>query len=236
MSSATLSRRTSATPPDPARRDRRTRRAGDVAVALAGVGLGLVVGIQIATITGVEGPGALLIELSRWAGLLGTYLALLVIFLVARVPVVERAVGMDRMISWHRKLGPLSLVLVAAHVVLVTAGYGASAATSFLSQSWTFVTVYPWVLPAFVGFVLMLVAGVTSWRVARRQMKYETWWVTHLYFYLAIALAYTRSPSASPSPRTRGPAGPGSASTSSRSSRSWSSGSRRRSGSRCATT
>jgi predicted ferric reductase len=190
MSSATLSRRTSATPPDPARRDRRTRRAGDVAVALAGVGLGLVVGIQIATSTGVEGPGALLIELSRWAGLLGTYLALLVIFLVARVPVVERAVGMDRMISWHRKLGPLSLVLVAAHVVLVTAGYGASAATSFLSQSWTFVTVYPWVLPAFAGFVLMLVAGVTSWRVARRQMKYETWWVTHLYFYLAIALAY----------------------------------------------
>ena len=33
-------------------------------------------------------------------------------------------------------------------------------------------------------------AGITSWRVARRRMKYETWWVTHLYFYLAIALAY----------------------------------------------
>ena len=45
-------------------------------------------------------------------------------------------------------------------------------------------------LPAFAGLVLMLVAGLTSWRVARRRMAYETWWVTHLYFYLAIALAY----------------------------------------------
>ena len=190
MSSATIARPRAGTPQPGARRARRTRRAGDVFVALAGVGLGLVAGIQVATSTGVSGPGGLLIELSRWAGLIGTYLALLVIFLVARVPVIERAVGLDRMISWHRKLGPLSLVLVAAHVVLVTAGYGASAATSFLGQTRIFLSEYPWVLPAFAGFVLMLVAGITSWRVARRRMTYETWWVTHLYFYLAIALAY----------------------------------------------
>ena len=36
----------------------------------------------------------------------------------------------------------------------------------------------------------MLVAGITSWRVARRRMRYGTWWVTHLYFYLAVALAF----------------------------------------------
>ncbi len=190
MSSATIARPKAEAPQPGARRARRTRRAGDVFVALAGGGLGGGAGIQVATSTGVSGPGGLLIELSRWAGLVGTYLALLVIFLVARVPVIERAVGLDRMISWHRKLGPLSLLLIAAHVVLVTAGYGASAATSFLEQTWIFVSEYPWLLPAFAGFVLMLVAGITSWRVARRRLKYETWWVTHLYFYLAIALAY----------------------------------------------
>ena len=36
----------------------------------------------------------------------------------------------------------------------------------------------------------MLMAGLTSWRVARRRMRYETWWVTHLYLYLALALAF----------------------------------------------
>jgi predicted ferric reductase len=157
---------------------------------VAGLGLGGVVGVQLVTSTGTAGPGGLLTELGRWTGLVGTYLALLVIALVARVPWVEREVGLDTLVSWHRKLGPLSLLLVAAHVVLITAGYAASAATGYLAQTWSFLAEYPWLLPAAAGFVLMLVAGLSSWRVARRKMKYETWWVTHLYFYLAIALAY----------------------------------------------
>jgi predicted ferric reductase len=61
---------------------------------------------------------------------------------------------------------------------------------SYLAQTWSFLTTYSWMPAAIAGFALMLVGGVTSWRVARRRMKYETWWVTHLYFYLAIALAY----------------------------------------------
>jgi len=190
MSSATLGRPAVSPAATAAARRAPRNRAADVAVLVAGLGLGAVVGIQLVTSTGTSGPGGLLTELGRWTGLVGTYLALVVIFLIARVPSLERAVGLDRMISWHRKLGPLALVLVAAHVVLITAGYAASAATTYLAQTWMFVADYPWLLPALAGFVLMLVAGLTSWRVARRQMTYETWWVTHLYFYLAIALAY----------------------------------------------
>ncbi len=147
-------------------------------------------GIQLVTRTEVSGPGALLTELGRWTGLLGTYAALVILLLVARVPFLEQSVGLDRLMSWHRKLGPISLLLIAAHVVLITAGYAAGEAVSYLSETWSLVSQYPWVLPAFVGFGLMLLGGITSWRVARRRMKYETWWVTHLYFYLAIALAY----------------------------------------------
>ena len=40
-----------------------------VALWLAGLGLGLVIGIQLATRSSLSGDGALLIELSRWAGL-----------------------------------------------------------------------------------------------------------------------------------------------------------------------
>jgi ferredoxin-NADP reductase len=32
--------------------------------------------------------------------------------------------------------------------------------------------------------------GVTSIRIARRHLKYETWWIVHLYLYLALALAF----------------------------------------------
>lgn len=160
------------------------------AYVVAGLLLGAIMGIELVTRSSLGGPGAVLTDVGRWSALVGTYGALLILVLVARVPVLERAVGLPRLMSWHRVLGPLVLALVAAHVVLVTAGYAASESTSYLAQTWTFARTYPWMLPAMVGFALMLVGGVTSWRVARRRMKYETWWVTHLYFYLAIAFAY----------------------------------------------
>ncbi|HSN06365.1 MAG TPA: ferredoxin reductase family protein [Candidatus Angelobacter sp.] len=165
-------------------------RAPLVALWFAALGLGLVIGIQLATRSPLSGPGALVIELSRWCALLGTYGAMLVVVLVARIPALERSVGLDRMVTYHRRLGPAVIVLIAAHVALVTTGYALSESVSILSETTTFLTTYTWVLPAFAGFCLMVMAGVTSWRVARRRMRYETWWVTHLYLYLAIALAY----------------------------------------------
>ena len=189
MSSATATRRTPSAAgrtAAPASYD----RAPLIALWLAGVGLGLVVGIDLATRSPLSGPGAVLTELGRWSALVGTYGALLVVVLIARVPILERAVGLDHMVAWHRRLGPLVLVLVVAHVVLTTAGYAASEAVTYLSETWSFATGYSWLLPAMAGLTLMVIAGLSSWRVARRSMKYETWWVTHLYFYLAIALAF----------------------------------------------
>ena len=49
---------------------------------------------------------------------------------------------------------------------------------------------YPWMLPAFVGFLFFAAAGITSYKKVRKNMSYETWWTIHLYTYLAIALAF----------------------------------------------
>jgi predicted ferric reductase len=186
-----VSRASTSRPASPFPSSPRSRTlVGDACVLAAGIGLGVVVAIELVTRTSLAGPGALLTEASRWAALVGTYTSLLLLVLVARVPLVERSVGYDRLVSWHRKLGPVALVLIALHVVLVTLGYAAAAGTSYLGQTWTFASTYPWLLPAMAGFALMVFAGLASWRVARRTVKYETWWVTHLYFYLAIALAY----------------------------------------------
>jgi ferredoxin-NADP reductase len=45
-------------------------------------------------------------------------------------------------------------------------------------------------LGAAVAMVLLFLAGVTSYRRARRRMKYETWWAVHLYTYLALLFAF----------------------------------------------
>jgi ferredoxin-NADP reductase len=44
---------------------------------------------------------------------------------------------------------------------------------------------------ATVGFVLLIAAGVTSYKKARRRMAYETWWSVHLYTYLALFLSFS---------------------------------------------
>jgi hypothetical protein len=39
--------------------------------------------------------------------------------------------------------------------------------------------------------VLLFAAGVSSYRLARRRMAYETWWSVHLYTYLALFLSFS---------------------------------------------
>ena len=112
------------------------------------------------------------------------------VVLIARLPWLERAVGQDRLIRWHRRIGPWPLVLITAHVVLITLGYAELARVGALHQLWVFLTSYPDVLAAAVGFGLLIMAGVSSIRMARRRLRYETWWIVHLYMYLALALVF----------------------------------------------
>ena len=75
-------------------------------------------------------------------------------------------------------------------MVLITLGYAQAAQVGVLRQLWVFVTSYPDLLAAIAGFGLLVMAGVTSIRLVRRRLRYETWWVVHLYVYLGLALAF----------------------------------------------
>jgi predicted ferric reductase len=115
---------------------------------------------------------------------------LIMVLLIARMGWLERAVGQDRLVRWHRHIAPWALALITAHVVLITLGYAQSSRTGALRQLWVFLSSYPDVLAATVGFGLLVMVAVTSVRTARRRLKYETWWVVHLYTYIALALAF----------------------------------------------
>jgi predicted ferric reductase len=138
----------------------------------------------------LSAPGGLLTAGGELAGLTGAYLMLIMVVLVARLPWLERSAGQDRLIRWHRRVAPWAFGLITAHVVLVTLGYAQAANTGVLRQLWVFITTYPDVLAAMVGFGLLVMAGVTSIRIARQRLRYETWWVVHLYTYLGLALAF----------------------------------------------
>jgi predicted ferric reductase len=169
----------------------RSRLARIAVPAASAVGL-LVVGYGLRTQSAevLHSPGGLAITAGSVAALSGTYLALLCLLLVARVPLLERSVGQDTLVGWHRSVAPWTLVLIGLHVALVTLGYAQADGANVFSELWTIVTTYPWLLPAAAGAIGMVTLGVVSWRPIRRRMNYETWWVTHLYFYLAVGFAF----------------------------------------------
>ena len=164
----------------------------DLLLALAGLGLGITLALDLSAESrgSLAAPGGLLLAGGRLAGFVGTYLILVMVVLIARLPWLERTVGQDRLVAWHRRLGPWALWLITTHVVLITLGYARMSHIGYLHQLWVFLTTYPDLLAAAVGFGLLVMAGVTSIRIARRRMHYETWWMVHLYFYLALALAF----------------------------------------------
>ena len=170
----------------------RKRIIGDQAFLLTGLGLGFTLTVQITTLTAGDfaDPYAIITTLSRFFALTGSYLSIIGLLLIARIPPVENALGHDRLVVWHRKTMPYALYMITAHVLLVALGYAGSEGIVVGREVWEMVTTYPWMLPAFAGFILLIMAGVTSYKSVRNQITYETWWVIHLYTYLGVALAF----------------------------------------------
>jgi len=164
-------------------------RAAEV---VAGFGLGAVVALTVATESGAELalPGGIATFLGNLTGMVGMYLALLMVLLVSRIAVIERVMGQDGLLRWHRRLGPWPISLIGAHAVLTTIGYAEVGRTGAWAQVGTFVRSYPDMLAATVALGLMVLAGIVSIRAIRTRLRRETWWVIHLYLYLALALSF----------------------------------------------
>jgi predicted ferric reductase len=161
--------------------------------ALAGLGFGITIalGISAESAGSLSAPGGLATAAGRLTGLAAAYAMVVVVVLVARFGPLERAIGQDRLVRWHRRLGPWPLYLLVAHGSLITIGYARAANDGVLHQFGQLLWTYQGVLAATVGGALLIVAGVTSYRLARRRMAYETWWSVHLYTYLALFLSFS---------------------------------------------
>ncbi len=163
-------------------------------VALLVAGLGLGVTTALAIISQPPGPlgsgGGLATFIGSLTGLTGTYLALVMVLLVSRIPFVERVLGQDGLVRWHRRLAPWPIGLLIAHGVFITVGYAQAARTGAWHEIGVLVMQYPDMLTAVVALGLMCLAGAISVRAVRRRVRRETWWAVHLYLYLALAISF----------------------------------------------
>jgi predicted ferric reductase len=159
---------------------------------VAGIGMGITIAMQVSTLHthDINTVYGVVLSLSRLAALVGTYLSVIGIFLIARIPAVEKSIGHDQLVIWHRNLGPWSLYLIGAHFLLVVVGYAGQDQMSLAREIWRMLNDFAWMWWALVGFVLMVQAGITSYKKARAKYSYERWWMLHVLTYGAVASAF----------------------------------------------
>ena len=123
------------------------------------------------------------------AGLAGMDLVLLMLLLAARLPVIDGAVGHDRALEFHRKLGKPSLYLLLAHGTLIALGYGMAEGLDPFRELVALWLLVPdmWLAIASIGLFIAVV--VTSLVAVRRRFPYELWYAVHLLTYAAVLTA-----------------------------------------------
>lgn len=184
-----------ATPPPAAAAEtsRPARRHGSVTVRVV-LAVGLV-GVLWLWWVGVPAgftatPASVATTVGELSGLLGAYLVCAQVLLIARVPWFERAVGLDRLVSWHRSLGASVVLLVITHVVFMVLGAEILSKTMPWDAFVAMLQDYPDMLTALVGTIAFLAVGLSSARLVRAKLSYEVWYWLHLSTYVAIFLTF----------------------------------------------
>jgi predicted ferric reductase len=125
----------------------------------------------------------------RLAGLLSADLLLIQVLLMARIPIIERSYGQDLLARRHRLVGFTSFNLLLVHLLFITLGYAFSGHRNPVKEFLDLVLTYPGMLLAFAATGLITLVVITSIKIARANLRYESWHLLHLYAYLGVGLA-----------------------------------------------
>jgi predicted ferric reductase len=142
--------------------------------------------VEVLFVTSGSGKNTLL-TIAKFFGLHAALIMMLQLILVARLPWLDRRIGMDRLTSWHRWIGFSLLWTIVLHATLIVLGYarlgGAPLVSTFLSLAGVFAS-----LLGICAAAIVIAVATISIRAARRRLQYETWHALHVCLYLAILL------------------------------------------------
>lgn len=175
------------------RGDRARRRllSADLLVSAAWMSVAAAIGLYFASggAETIRGVGGLLAAGGVVAGLAATDLLLVMLVLVARVPLLDRTFGHDKLLLAHKRIGKPALSLLLAHAVLLTVGYSVEDGSSFLHETVVLVAASNDLVLAYLGLALLVAVVVTSLVAVRKRLPYEVWHVVHLLSYLGVLVA-----------------------------------------------
>ena len=144
--------------------------------------------VEFLFLTAGEGKNEIL-TVAKFFGLHAALLMMFQLLLVARLPWLDRRIGMDRLTVWHRWVGFSLLWTVLTHATLVLLGY-ATLGDEWIGKTFVALAGVPASLLGMLAATLVVVTGAVSTRAVRRRLRYETWHALHLLVYLVIGLAF----------------------------------------------
>ena len=172
-----------------------------VVLLVCGLGLGLVAGLPIVdgTLSEFHVQGGLAMFVGSTSGMVGTYLALMMVVLASRLPALERMLGQHGVIHWHRLLAPWPISLISVHAVFLTLAYAEVAKRGVLKEVGVIVNTFPSMVTATVALGIMVGIGLISLRQIRTRIPRESWWLVHLLMYVALILSFAHELALGPS-------------------------------------
>lgn len=167
-------------------RRRRLRTDALTVIAWGSVAAAVALWLADGGATVINSPASAFTALGIVAGLAGMDLVLLMLLLVARIPFVDRTIGHDRALEFHRMLGKPSLYLLLAHGLLIAVGYGLAEGLDPISESVALWVLVPDMWLAYISLALFIAVVATSLVAVRRRFPYEFWYAVHLLTYAAV--------------------------------------------------
>lgn len=146
--------------------------------------------------TSLASPPQLATTIGELAGMLGAYLVCAQVLLIARVPWFEAAVGLDKLVRWHRTLGTTVVLLILTHVAFMILGGMLLDGANPFAALLVILHSYPDMLAALAGTIAFVAVGISGARAIRRHLSYEFWYWLHLTTYAAIFLTFLHQLSA----------------------------------------
>ena len=134
--------------------------------------------------------GTALTSAGTIAGLIGTDLVLVMVFLAARVPLIDRIIGHDVALAYHRKLGEPALYLILAHFGLLTVGRAIENGRNVAAETIALLGGPDDTGLAYIGLAVFILVVLTSAVKALRQwFTHEVWFAIHTLSYIGIVMA-----------------------------------------------
>jgi predicted ferric reductase len=156
-------------------------------LVLGGVVAANLVIVEVLFATSGAGKNSVL-TVAKFFGLHAALVMMLQLTLVARIPWLDRRIGMDRLTSWHRWVGFALLWTVLTHATIVVTGYARLGGDPIVETFFSLAGVTASLVGMLAAATIIVVAAV-SLRYVRRRVSYETWHNLHVLVYLAVTLA-----------------------------------------------